>query len=186
MDYRLVRRLTGDKLRDRHTYVVAAIVGTLIAVYGQLLVPWFRGSSNPFAVLFDELEARPALTLFSIFLGYAFPLSVGVYSSVATRYHNRRVESVADFPDRKPDPVFRAARNGEMVEVGAATRTMFDAHRIDSAQAILGDKVWAEISARTEPGSGAIVYFEPEDASYIVSHAPTANDQINIYLTRLP
>ena len=167
-------------------YGVAAFVGTLIAIYGQLLVPWFRGASNPFAVLFDESAARPALTLFSIFLGFAFPICVGVYSSVATRYLNRRMESVADFPDRKPDLVFRAARNGEMVEIGAATRTMFETYRIERAQAILGDKVWADISARTEPGGGSIVYFEPADASYIVSHAPTANDEINIYLTRLP
>ena len=29
------------------------------------------------------------------------------------------------------------------------------------------------------------IYFEAEDAQYLVAHAPTANDQINVYLTRL-
>lgn len=72
-------------------------------------------------------------------------------------------------------------RNGAMVEIGAMTRQLFKAYGIEHAETILGDKLWAEISAQPEPG-----YFEPQDASYIVSHAPTTNDQINVYLTRLP
>ena len=51
MDFRLVRRLVLDKLHDRTTYVLAAVVGTLICAYGQLLVPWLRADTNPFAVL---------------------------------------------------------------------------------------------------------------------------------------
>ena len=39
MDFRLIRRLIVDKLHDRTTYGVAAVVGTLISGYGHLLVP---------------------------------------------------------------------------------------------------------------------------------------------------
>jgi hypothetical protein len=186
MEFRLIRRLVGEKLLDRSTYVVAAVVGTLINVYGQLLVPWLRGAADPFAVLTNEFQERPALTVFSIFLGYAFPVFVGTYASVATRYKTRRFESVADFPDRKPDPVFRAARSGRIVEVGAATREFFEQYQVDAAQKILGEKVWAEIVSKRGPGNSGTVYFEAEGVSYIVSYAPTADDHVNVYLTRLP
>lgn len=185
MDFRLIRRLTADKLAEPSTYVVAAIVGTLINGYGQLLVPWFRGWANPFEALTGELVARPGLTLFSIFLAYAFPLCVGVYSSVATRYWTRRFESIADFPDRKPDPVFRADPGGRIVEIGAATRAFFETYGIKTAQQILGDTAWAEIRSAMTPGHGRRIYFEAEGADYAVSHAPTENQAINVYLTRL-
>jgi len=186
MDFRLIRRLVAEKIRDRSTYVVAAVVGTLINGYGQVLVPWLRGLGNPFDLLAAEFNERPVLAILSIFLAYAFPVCVGVYSSVATRYKTRRFESVADFPDRKPDPVFRVARDGKIVELGAATRKLFDRYQIDTAQKILGEKVWAEIIGKNGPGNSGTVFFEAEGASYIVSHAPTNDDQINVYLTRLP
>jgi hypothetical protein len=106
-ELRLVWRLVDNKVRDRGTYVVAAVVGTLINVYGQLLVPWFRGASDPLLAFMAEFHSRPGLTTFSIFIAYAFPFCVGIYSAVVARYRLRRIESVADFPDRKPDPVFR-------------------------------------------------------------------------------
>ncbi|MCK4869121.1 MAG: hypothetical protein KAT39_13795 [Alphaproteobacteria bacterium] len=186
MDFRLLRRLIAEKLHDRSTYIVAAIVGTLINAYGQLLVPWFRGAGDPFVTLSKELDINPGLTLFSIFLAYAFPLCVGIYSSVATRYKTRRFESVADFPDRKPDPVFRAAPNGRIVELGDATRVLFERYEIESAQAILGEEVWRDIVSKRVSACGRRIFFEPEDASYVLSHAPTSNEEINIYLTRLP
>jgi hypothetical protein len=186
MDFRLIVRLIGDRLHDRTTYVLAAIVGTLINVYGQLLVPWFRGSTNPFTTFADEFEIRPGLALFSVFLGFAFPFCVGIYSAVAARYKNRRVESIADFPERKPDPVFRATRGGQLVEVGATTQVFFDKHQIDCAQKILGDETWAQIVAEEQAGGGATIFFEAEDVEFVVTHAPTTNDEINVYLTRLP
>ena len=186
MDFRLIRRLVVEKIKDRSTYVVAAVVGTLINVYGQLLVPWLRGLGNPFELLGVEFSERPSLAILSIFLAFAFPVCVGIYSSVATRYKTRRFESVADFPDRKPDPVFRVARDGKIVELGAATQQMFDQYQVDSAQKILGEKIWAEIIATEGPGNSGTVFFKAEGASYIVSHAPTNDDQINVYLTRLP
>ncbi|MBE9557872.1 MAG: hypothetical protein IMF08_13520 [Proteobacteria bacterium] len=186
MDFRLLQRLIAEKLFDRSTYIVAAVVGSLINAYGHLLVPWFRGAPDPFAVFAGEFGARPALSLFSIFLAYAFPLCVGIYSSVATRYKTRRFESVADFPDRKPDPVFRAAPNGRIVELGDATRVLFERYEIESAQAILGEEVWRDIVSKRVSACGRRIFFEPEDASYVLSHAPTSNEEINIYLTRLP
>ena len=186
MDIRLIGRLIGDKLHDRTTYVLAAIVGTLINAYGQLLVPWFRSSANPFETFANQLQDSPGLTMFSIFLGYAFPLCVGIYSGVAARYKNRRLESIADFPERKPDPVFRATKSGRLVEVGAITQKLFDRYDVDCAQKILGDAVWADIVSSKLDDRRIEVYFEAEDAQYLVAHAPTTNDQINIYLTRLP
>lgn len=182
----VIRGLIWDRLNDRETYWLAVFVGTLINVYGQLLVPWLRDTGNPFIVFSQEFQDRPYLTAFSVFLGYAFPFCVGIYSSVATRYKNRRVESIADFPERKPDPVFRAARSGRLVEVGATTREFFAKHRIDCAQKILGHETWAEIVAGERAEIGTTVYFAAEDANFLVAHAPTENNEINIYLSRLP
>ena len=185
MDFRLIRRLIVDKLHDRTTYGVAAVVGTLISAYGHLLVPWIRSDVNPFTVFATEFGRTPFLTLFSVFLAYAFPFCVGIYSAVASRYANRRIESIADFPDRKPDPVFRAARDGRLVEVGANTQRMFDKYRIDCAQQILGETIWADIVS-DKPVDGQIrILFEAEGAEYLVAHAPTDDGEINVYLTRL-
>lgn len=186
VDFRLLRRLLGEKLRDRTTYGLAAVVGTLINAYGQLLVPWFRGSDDPVAAFMVEFEVRPGLTIFSVFLAYAFPFSVGIYSAVWARYRNRRVESVADFPDRKPDPVFRATESGRLVEVGATTRELFAKYQVDRAQKILGDEVWNRIVRSGDLEPGTRVYFAAERAEYIVAHARTTNDEFNVYLTRLP
>lgn len=186
MEINILRRLVADKLRDRSTYIVALVVGTLINAYGQLLVPWFRGSSDPFASLAMELNLNPVLTLFSIFLAFAFPFCVGIYASVATRYIGRRFESAADFPDRKPDPVFRVAPNGRIVEAGNTTRALLEQYEIDTAQDILGEDTWAEILTQRLNACGRQIFFEAEGAHYVMSHAPTTNEEINIYLTRLP
>ena len=185
MDFRLIRRLTVEKLRDPTTYGVAAIVGTLINVYGQLLVPWFRGAENPFEAFLAEFSVRPTLSLFSVFLAFAFPLAVGVYSSVATRYEIRRVESVADFPERKPDPVFRTERSGRLVEVGATTQALFERYGVDCAQKILGEEVWAQIVSGNAGDHRPTVYFAAEGVRYQVAHSHTSDDKINFYLTRL-
>ena len=184
MDFPLVGRLVKDKLRDRTTYILAAVVGTLINVYGQLLVPWFRHESDPFDSFMNEFEVRPGLATLSVFLGYAFPFCVGIYSGVAARYKFRRAESMADFPDRKPDPVFRALSTGEIVEVGSSTREFFDSYGIDRAQKIVGEGVWAKILNRELADTGTTIFFEAEAAEYMVTYAPTDDDQFNIYLTR--
>lgn len=186
MDFRLIYQLTIEKLSDRSTYLLVLLVGSLINVYGQLLVPWFRGSSNPFVTFADELAVRPTLTLLSVFLAFAFPFCVSTYSAVAARYKIRRIVSIADFPERKPDPVFRARRDGQLVEVGANTKKLFEKHQVDRAQKILGEEVWAQIVANERVDLSTRVYFAAEDVEYLVACAPTANDQFNIYLTELP
>lgn len=185
MMFRLIRRLIVEKLNDRTTYGVAAVVGTLISAYGHLLVPWFRTDENPFVTFSTEFGDAPFLTLFSIFLAYAFPFCVGIYSAVAVRYKLRRIESIADFPDRKPDPVFRATRDGRLVEVGANTQRMFEKYQIDRAQKLLGEQLWADIVSGEPSGGQLSVYFEPENAKYLVTHAPTDDGEFNVYLTRL-
>lgn len=186
VELRLLWRLLDGKLRDRGTYIVAAIVGTLINAYGQLLVPWFRGVSDPLLAFASEFQTRPGLTAFSVFIAYAFPFCVGIYSAVAARYHLRRIESVADFPDRKPDPVFRATRSGRLVEVGAKTRELFERHRVEKAQQILGDEVWQKIVGSAGLDAGTRIYYAAEDVEYFVAHVPTDNGEFNVYLTRLP
>ena len=185
MDLRLISRLIMDKLHDRTTYVLAVIVGTLINAYGQLLVPWFRTGADPFEQFTTELTLRPKLTLFSVFLAFAFPFCVGIYSAVAARYKNRRVESMADFPERKPDPVFRAKKNGQLVEVGESTQKFFERFQIDCAQQILGEESWEKIVSNEQSDERIIVYFEAEREKYLVAYAPTKDDQINVYMTRL-
>ena len=185
MDIPLVKRLIADRLRHAETCWIAAVVGTLINGYGQLLVPWIRGSDDPFAAMSAEFRAHPTLTAFTILLAYTFPMIVGVTSAVFTRYRNRRVESIADFPDRKPDPVFRAARDGEIVEIGTVTRELFDRYNVERAQEILGDAAWYEIVASDGPGGGRVIFFDRTHEHYVVSHAPTANGLINIYMTPL-
>jgi len=186
MDYPLIGRLLSHKLRDRSTYNLALVVGTLINCYGQLLVPWFRSDANPFPLLVAEFDARPLLTLFSVFLGYAFPFCVGTYSAFTTQDKNRRIASIADFPERKLDPVFRADKNGALVELGANTKTFFETHHIDDAQGILGAELWADIAAKDGPGDGITVHFAENNTNYLVSHVPTEDNLINIYLSRIP
>ena len=184
MDFGLIRRLIADKMRDRTTYVVAVVVGTLISAYGHLFVPWIR-DTDPFVKLGTDLQERPLLTVVSVCLAYAFPMLVGIYSAVAVRYKNRRIESIADFPERRPDPVFRATRSGQLVEVGARTQEFFQEYAVDRAQTIIGEDAWDLIVA--DKVDGVIkVYFEPENMQYLVAHARTSNDELNVYLTRLP
>ena len=134
MDSRLIFRLIGERLRDRTTWVLALVVGTLINLFGQLLVPWFRGSFDPITDFVIEYEIRPGLTLFSVFLAYAFPVFVGTYSAVAVRYKGRRMEAIATLHDRCPDPVFRAESSGRIAEAGSDTRHFLDKYGVDYAQ----------------------------------------------------
>ncbi len=187
MDWPLIRGLIVEKLCDRGTYTLSVLVGTVINLYGQILVPWLRGSSTPFADLAAEAAARPWLMTCSVALGYMFPLMVSVYSAVVTRYRNRALESRSRFPDLKPDPVFRAARDGAILDCGETTRTFFDAYGVGRAQDILGEETWRRITDE-DPGlteEQVTIHFAPEGASYIVAHARGEQGAFNLYLTRL-
>ncbi len=168
------------KLRQRNTYVVALVVGTLINLYGQILVPWLRGSGAPGEAFLRELESNAALTWFSVFLGFAFPILVGVYSSVAARWRLRRELLISDFPDRKPDPVFRVDETGSVVLAGARTHALFAEHGVTHARQVLGEETWQAVSegtAITEP-----VRFGSTD--YLVRYA-SSDEGVNVYLTEL-
>ncbi len=186
MDYKIVARLITDKLKDPGTYYLALVVGTLINAYGQLLVPWFRNGRDPFSAFVNEFSNRPGLTMFSVFLGYAFPFCVGTYSAVSTRYKNRRIESIAEFPERKPDPVFRATRQGEFLETGAETQRLFERFNITTAQGIIGNEAWRKLSSEEGQSEGIVIHFAAENIDYLVSAAPSSENQINVYMTRLP
>ena len=182
-----VGQLVREKLRDPEVYVVAGIVGTMINAYGQILVPWLRGVTDPLAAYAAQLHGNPNLFIASTVLAYCFPFAVGVFMSVLTRYKSRRIESVADFPDRKPDPVFRATADGSLIEYGPTTRELLDKYGIRCAQEILGEKVWQQIKAAAKAEIiRTKVHFEPEGVDYLVTHSADNEDEdVNIYMTRL-
>ena len=88
------------KLKEPGTWGLVVVVGTVINVYGQLLLPWFRGSFDPPVDFLIELEIRPAVTAFSVFLGFAFPLFVSVYSAITTQRQETSSRPSASRPHR--------------------------------------------------------------------------------------
>jgi hypothetical protein len=185
----LLSRYIREKLRRRDTYVTALVVGVVINAYGQLLVPWLRGRSDPWAVFMEKVESDPALTAVSVGLGFLFPLLVGVYSSVATRWSSRQLESRAQFPDAKPDPVFRASLDGEILDAGETTRALFDKYNVARAADVVGGAVWEQLAAAARAGKALTrqprIYFEKADAWYLVATSPTPDNHVNVYLTHV-
>ncbi len=187
LDWPIIYRLVLDKLRDPGTYTLSVVVGTVINLYGQILVPWLRGSSTPFTDLAAEASARPGLMATSVAVGYTFPLLVSVYSAVATRYGNRALESRSRFPDLKPDPVFRAQADGTIVDCGATTQVFLKAYGVRCAQDILGEDAWRRIR-NDDPALAheqMTIHFAPEGVGYIVAYSAGEADCFNVYLTRL-
>jgi hypothetical protein len=184
----LIRRYLVQKLKEANTYVVALVVGTFINLYGHILVPWLRGVESPFGRFMDELEAHPGTVWFSIFIAYLFPIIVGTYSSVATLYQNRGLESLAHFPDKKPDPVFRAKKDGKIIEAGETTRHFLDAHEIKKAQDIFGPELWQELLKCDAEGKQlppeTAVEFKDGAERFLVAHSSAHEGAVNIYLTR--
>lgn len=72
-------------LRDRRAWRIALVVGTLINLYGQLLVPWLHGQPDVVSAWLDRASAHPGTTALSTALGYLFPLGVSVYSAAGAR-----------------------------------------------------------------------------------------------------
>ena len=186
MNIRMISTFIGARLRDRSTYTLALIVGLIINLYGQILLPWFRGSFDPPSDLLIEFEIRPAITILSIFLGFLFPFCVALYSAVTMRYNNRRTEAIARFPDYCPDPMFSASYDSLIVDANARTRDFIERYGIDNAKQILGDSLWNQIVSGEPMENNPIVFFEPAQSNYATSYCPTEFDTINIYLVRLP
>lgn len=177
-----------QKLSDSNTYVVAFVVGTLINVYGHILVPLLRGRENPVDLFVSEFRQYPRLVMFSIFLAYCFPFCVTIYSAIRTRYVHRRFEMRAQFPDRKPDPVFRAAPEGDIVDGGDRTLELFERHNISTAQQLLGDGVWQQLVESTSSGQqlerNPRVHVDICEKWYVVSHSPAEGGGLNIYMAQ--
>jgi hypothetical protein len=186
MNIRLISNFVGAKLRDPSTYILAFIVGAIINLYGQILLPWFRGSFNPPSDLLIEFEIRPAITILSIFLGFLFPFCVGLYSAVTMRYNNRRTEAIARLPDYCPDPMFSASYDSLIVDANASTKDFMERYGIDNAKQILGESLWGQIVSGEPMENNPIVFFEPAQSNYAISYCSTEFDTINIYLVRLP
>jgi hypothetical protein len=186
MNIRLISIFVGAKLRDRSTYILALIVGLIINLYGQILLPWFRGSFDPPSDLLIEFEIRPAITILSILLGFLFPFCVGLYSAVTMRYNNRRTEAIARLPDYCPDPMFSAGYDSLILDANASTRDLMERYDIDNAKQILGDSLWDHIVSGEPLEDKPIVFFEPAQSNYAISYCSTEFDMINIYLLRLP
>jgi len=191
VDWHLVGRYTKEKLQQRNTYVMTFIVGTLINVYGQLLVPILRGNPDPWGELFHKFKIEPGLALLSVVLGYFFPFVVSTTSAVLQRYQHRRFESRALFPDYKPDPVFRASSDGTIVDAGAFTRRVFNERGVGRVQELLGEDIWSRIVAHeSERRAGELLNSETEvecaplGGRFLVVHSTTHHGEINIYMTR--
>lgn len=177
-----------EKLLQRNTYIVAFIVGTFINLYGQFLVPWLRGYSRPWQRFNTELIELPELTMLSVVLGYVFPFMVGIYSSVATRASLQHLEMKALFPDQKPDPVFRAAQDGSIVESGLGTQRLFEEREVSSAQAVLGADLWQQLVESAREGAtarGTKIYSDALGSWYFVSHSRGPAGTVNVYLTEV-
>ena len=104
---------------------------------------------------------------------------------MTTRYKNRRIESIADFPDTKPDPVFRVDKRGKFVEAGEVTKEFFRKYGVFNAQNLLGEDIWGSIISGKASDNIGQFYFEPEGTNYIVKYTQTKDEKLNIYLTRL-
>lgn len=115
-----LHRFVRDKLRQRNTYAVALVVGTLINGYGHILVPWLRGTAHPLDTFIAELIEHPSVNSFSLVIAYFFPVLVDLYSSVATRFDQRDHERLASFPEHNPNPVIELEVPGGRVSYANA------------------------------------------------------------------
>jgi len=190
----LVTRYACDKLRDSSTYIVTVIVGGFINFYGQLIVPMVRGDDfvqamTSFATHFAQ---EPVIISVSVVLGFVFPFFVGVLTAVITRYANREMESLASFPESKPDPVFRADQDGNILTMGHETTLLFEEHGITSAKIMLGEQRWQEILSHHQAKDIASGYLPDtiqigkDMARFLVAYVVMPEYEVNIYMTRLP
>ena len=188
MNWSLIFDYVTEKAADPSLFLLALVVGTVINLYGQILVPWLRGVS-PVEALRLERRERPLLLGLSVFIAFFFPFTVGLVSGVGTRYVQRHVEARATFPDAKPDPVFRVDLDGNVRRMGARTRLLFG-NRTVTAPQILGDQVWQEVLRAHEAGTSIeldrVIYCGLIDSWFLVAHSPSEDRQsVNLYLTHI-
>jgi hypothetical protein len=168
------------RLKAPSTYLLAAVVGTLINFYGHILVPWLKGDAEPWASFLHEIQHHPETTALSIIIAYLFPVAVSVYSAATTRHSTRHFESRALFPDTKPDPVFRVAKGGQITEMGATTEQLFVEHQIESASDFFGQEAWLARQSGKRP-QGTRVMCERLGQAFIVSTSNGPDGSIHVY-----
>ncbi len=182
--------LVGNKLKDPSTYILASIVGTVINVYGQFLVPVLRGDANPIDTVINQYETNPYLFLTSVVIAYMFPMFVGIYSSVHAQFKLRHTVSKAEFPDSKPDPVFRTAADtdGRIISAGVTTEAFLQKHSFHTATDIIGQDAWHRILKVSLDGESSSlaskIFVKACNEHFFVSHSPGKDGAVNLYLTR--
>jgi len=190
----LIMRYTCDKLRDKTTYIVTLIVGSFINCYGQFIVPMVRGDdfSQALSGFGQHFSKEPVIVGITMLLGFMFPFCVGILTAVITRYANRETESMAIFPNHKPDPVFRADKDGHIIAMGKSTSHLFDAYGFTSAESIIGEQTWKEIMANHHPEIMKTGYLADtiqigkDMTRFLVAYVVMPEQVVNIYMTRLP
>ena len=186
---RMISKYAMDKLRDPSTYKVAFTVGTLINLFGHFLVPTMRGRDEIWSNFVSELTDHPVLGVCSIAIAYLFPVLVQLHAAVDTRIKGRAIELLAEFPNTKPDPVFRAAPDGQITGAGLNTQTILNKYALKKAQDILGDALWDDILALQSKGERlpreTSVHVSPLRESFLVAHAPSSAGSVNVYLTAI-
>ena len=75
-----------EALRQPRIYWVALVIGTVINLYGQIIVPYTRGTENVWGSFLGEIEQYPLISACSLAIAYLFPLLVSVFQTVAMRY----------------------------------------------------------------------------------------------------
>ena len=90
--WRLAFRFGLQKLQEQGTYLLALVVGSLITVYGQFIVPYLRNEAEVWNTFVHKMLERPKLTMFSILLAYLFPIGVQLQATIVTRLRDYREE----------------------------------------------------------------------------------------------
>ena len=185
----LVGRYIKDRLTKRATYLLPLVVGTVINCYGQFLIPYLRGVEQPLQQFLGEWESNPALVVFSIFVGYCFPFLVGLYSAVMTRFGTRDMELKAQFPDNKPDPVFCADEQGDIIFCGRTTQIFFDKRDIKTTFDLFGEQQWKEIvsdiQCHDRPSLNVSYHCNMTKKRFQTRYSKNPENGINVYLTEI-
>ena len=172
MDWSPILSYVVEAARHPTPYLVSLVVGIIINLYGQVLVPWLR-KTHPLLALRREYDERRALLAVSVFIGFAFPFIVSLFSGAYAHYEQRHVAARATFPDEKPDPVFRVDLDGRVVRMSARTRQLFGPHEV-TASSVLGPALWKEIltahRAGRTIGTDRVIHYAPTNSWFLVAH----------------
>jgi len=187
----IIIRLIINRLKSVDTYVVAFVIGAIINLYGQIIVPLLRGDPAPLTTVANEYHTTPLLFIASALIAFLFPFFVGIFSSVRAEYKLRHAVSKSTFPDDKPDPVFRAKADsdGHITLAGRKTEVFLTENAFKTAPDVFGQDVWQSIlSLSKETVSEFSTIQAPIDAcneDFLISYSRIKDGMINLYMTRI-